>query len=370
MCRCNHALAMTLAAFVLICSGSDVYSAETSADPTDIELKSGGPIAFGPHGLFLLSDPMAGKIYAIETGDTEGSVEGVAVEVKDIRTKIAASMGTKSDDVRVNDLAINPINGNAYLSVTRGSGANEVSAVFVVNAKSREISPYKLTDLKFTEAELSNVPESAKSRRGDPRLEAITDMAFINDQIYVAGLSNEEFASKLRAIPYPFGEVNNGASIEIYHGAHGQFETRSPIRTFASYMIDDEINLLAAYTCTPLVRIPIGELTPESKVKGTTIAELGNRNRPLDMVVYKKDGKDFAIMANSSRGVMKIDLAEAGKQESIDKPVTGGGTAGIKYETIKTLEGVMQLDALNATHCVVLIRSEDGKEHLQTIELP
>ena len=38
--------------------------------------------------------------------------------------------------------------------------------------------------------------------------------------------------------------------------------------------------IIAAYTCTPLVRIP-----PPScawvKVRGTTIAELGNRNQPL-----------------------------------------------------------------------------------------
>jgi hypothetical protein len=36
---------------------------------------------------------------------------------------------------------------------------------------------------------------------------------------------------------------------------------------------------------------------------GTTIAELGNRNRPTDMIVYRKGGKDYLLIANTSRGV-------------------------------------------------------------------
>ena len=32
--------------------------------------------------------------------------------------------------------------------------------------------------------------------------------------------------------PFPFKTADNGTSVEIYHGAHGQFETRSPVRTF------------------------------------------------------------------------------------------------------------------------------------------
>ncbi len=54
-------------------------------------------------------------------------------------------------------------------------------------------------------------------------------------------------------------------------------------------------HVLAAYTCTPLVKFPLSDLKPGEKVKGTTIAELGNRNRPLDMIVYQKDGKDYVL---------------------------------------------------------------------------
>ncbi len=347
-----------------------VFASQTNqrADADELKLTSAGPIAFGPDGLLLVSDPMAATIYAVETGDTEGSTEGVKVDVDDVRAKVAAMMGTEAKDVRINDLAVNPVNGRSYLSVSRGSGEKEVSTVLVVDPKTKEISEFDFAGKTFTKTEIANAAENKKARRGNARLQSITDMAFIEGQIYVAGLSNEEFASNLRAIAYPFKENNNGCSIEIYHGAHGKFETRSPIRTFAAMKVDDEVNLLAAYTCTPLVRIPVGQLKPESKVKGTTIAELGNRNHPLDMVVYKKDNKDFALMANSHRGVMKIDLTTANSQAPITEPISG--KAGVPYETIESLKGVMQLDGLNSTHGVILVRDKDGKESLKTIVLP
>ena len=356
--------ASAICAFVLTTFGASSLSAD------EMKLKSAGPIAFGPNGLLLVSDPMEAKIYAIETGDTEGSTDGVTIEIDDLRSKIASMMGAKPEQIRINDLAVNPINGRPYLSVTRGSGADEVSVILSVDPKSKEMSVFDMASKKSTHTLLPNPVASKQSRRGNQRLQAITDMAFIDNQIYVAGLSNEEFASNLRAINYPFKDTNDGASIEIYHGAHGKFETRAPIRTFAAMEIEDEVNLLAAYTCTPLVRIPLGQLKPKAKVKGTTIAELGNWNRPLDMVVYKKDDKNYALMANSHRGVMKIDLSKAGSQAAITEPVKKGGIEGVKYETVKDLKNVVQLDGLSKTHGVVLIRSEDGKESLKTIALP
>ena len=65
------------------------------------------------------------------------------------------------------------------------------------------------------------------------------------------------------------------------------------------------------------MKFPVAELKPGSKVKGTTIAELGNHNRPLDMVVYNKDGKDWILMSNSARGLIKVDLANVDKSEGI-----------------------------------------------------
>src|SRR5262249_40430527 len=141
---------------------------------------------------------------------------------------------------------------------------------------------------------------------GSPRSQSITDLAYTDGRLFLAGLSNEEFSSRLLAIPFPFENSVDGAAVEIYHGSHGRFETPSPVRTVVAYQIHNEPYLLAAYTCTPLVKVPVAQLKAGAHVKGTTIAELGNRNNPLDMVVYQKGGKDYLLLANSSRGVMKI----------------------------------------------------------------
>jgi len=63
-------------------------------------------------------------------------------------------------------------------------------------------------------------------------LESITDIGFLEDRVLIAGLSNEEFASTLRDVRFPFTKVAGGTSVEIYHGAHGKFETRAARRTF------------------------------------------------------------------------------------------------------------------------------------------
>ncbi len=207
-------------------------------------------------------------------------------------------------------------------------------------------------------------------RGEDPRTAAITDLAYVDGRVFLAGLSNEEFSSRLIAIPFPFSsEGIDGAAIQIYHGAHGRFETQSPVRTFVAYKIQNEPYLLAAYQCTPLVKMPVAELKAGAHVKGTTIAELGNRNRPLDMIVYQKDGKDYLLMANSARGVMKIPTEGAGSAESITHQVTGGGTKGLEYDTIGSLKGVVQLDQLDDHHAVILVH-EGNDLNLKTIDLP
>ena len=110
-------------------------------------------------------------------------------------------------------------------------------------------------------------------------------------------------------------------------------------------------------------------LSAGNKVLGTTIAELGNRNRPIDMVVYQKDGKDFLLMSNTDRGVMKIPTATFATEAPITARVPTG-TAGVKYETVASMTGIEQLDLLDATRTIVIARGTDGSRSLQIVILP
>ena len=151
---------------------------------------------------------------------------------------------------------------------------------------------------------------------------------------------------------------------------HGKLETRSPVRTFVPYMIGGDPALLAAYTCTPLVRIKMSDLLAGDKVEGTTIAELGNRNRPLDMIVYQKDGADYLLIANSARGIMKVPTTGFAEATAIVERVARGETAGVPYETISGLSGVVQLDKLDASHAVIMVLTEEGRADVRVIPLP
>ncbi len=326
------------------------------------EIKSAGPIAFGPDGVLFIADTQSATIFAVATGDTKPA-NGTFKNIDGIDEKVASLLGTKAADIQIADLAVNPSSQNVYLSVARGKGPDAVPVFLRVSPEG--IKEVSLKEVKFSKATLPN-PVTGNAQR---RQEAITDLAFVKGKVIVAGLSNEEFASRLRVIPFPFSDSDKGTGVEIYHGAHGALETRSPVRTFVAYDIKGEDHLLAAYTCTPLVKFPVADLKPGANIKGTTVAEMGSGNRPLDMITYKKDGKDYLLIANNRRGVMKMATDGIDKVEAITQRIGGGGTAGQKYETIASLKGVEQLDKLSDTQALVLVRGPAGV-NLEAVPLP
>lgn len=325
------------------------------------DLQSIGPIAFGPDGILFLSDPKGAAIFAIDSGDDHAATHADGLDLAAVDAKVAALLGTTADKILINDMAVNPLTGKVYFSVSRGLGPDATPVLMRV-LRSGKIEQVSLEGIHFSKAELPNPPESRR------RLESITDIAYLHGRVFIAGLSNEEFASKLRSIQFPFAGVAGGASIEIFHSAHGRYETRSPVRTFANYQIGDEAYLLAAYTCTPLVKIPINKLDSGEKIVGTTVAELGNRNRPLDMFVYNKGGRDYILMANSSRGMMKITTEKIGTIPGLTERVSG--KAGLTYETLAGLDSVMQLDRLDENRALMLVKADQDQLNLQTMALP
>lgn len=345
---------------------ADLDAALDSGTP---QLLSAGPLVFGPEGILFIGDSQGAAIFALATEDSEDRGEmHKPIDVAGIDGRIAALAGTTPDQIRIHDLAVNPASGQAYLSASRGQGPEAVPLLVRVDSAAR-VEVLSLQNVRFAKAALTHVPDpEATGRRGRPmRRESITDLAFVDDTLLVTGLSNEEFSSRLRTLPFPFSDVDPGTTVEIYHGSHGRWETNAPVRAFVKYDIKAEPYVLAAYTCTPLVKFPLSELKSGAKLVGTTVAELGNRNRPLDMVVYQKNGQDFLLMANSSRGVMKVDLSEVDSIEGITQRIAT--TAGLDFETVSDLEGVEQLDLLDKNQALILVKAETGHD-LKTVALP
>ena len=349
-----------LAAALLLAAAAPGRAADGLTKGTP-DLKSAAALAFGPKGLLFVGDAAGAAIFAIDTGDATPA-GNKPLNVEKLDAKIAAALGVTEKDVRINDVRVNPASGNVYVALARGTGAGTAALAKV--ARDGTVTAFALKDVPFAKVSLPN--PSTAAPKGGGASEVITQMAFVDGKLFVAGLSSEQFASTLRVIPFPFQDADKGAGIEIYHAAHNAVETKAPIRTFVPYKVGAAETIIASYTCTPLVKIPVSDLTAGAKVKGTTIAELGNRNKPLDMIVYTKGGQDYILMANSARGVMKIPTAGIDTAAPITTAVKGGGTAGVKAETVKELTDVVQLDKLDDGHALVLLKSGD----LKTVPLP
>lgn len=350
----------------LLVSMSAAFGAEWGLKEGTPELKSAGSLAFGPDGILFVGDSKSATVFAIGTGDTKGNPAKVELNVSGLNTKVAETLGVNADKITISDLAVNPLTGNVFLSVSKAG-----SAALIKIAADGKLSQVSLQKVPMQKIELPNAPEDKEvvTKRGpsNPRGDSITDIAYAEGKVYVSGVAGGS-PSNVREIPFPFTDANAGTSVEIYHGAHGRLEDNAVVRTFLPINIDGEASLLAGFTCTPLVKFPVSSLKPGEKTRGTTVAELGNRNKPLDMIVYTKDGKDFLLMANSARGVMKITTEGITKNAGINSPVSG--TAGQTFETIKELEGVVQLDKLNSSHAVIVTQSASGSQDLRTIALP
>ena len=344
-----------------------------------VQLKSAGALAFGPEGILFVGDSVGGAVAEVDTNDHASAAHASGLNIEGVDTKIAALVGVTPDQIAINDVKVNPISHNVYLSVTRGRGPDATPLIVRADAAG-SLALLPLDNIKHASVNLTDAPEANPSARQDPRMMTITDMSYVNGNLMVAGLSNEEWSSSLRSIPVPFKSAAKGAEVQIWHSSHGRYETQSPVRTFVPYSIEGENYILAAYTCTPLVKIPVKALNPGEKVKGVTIADLGAGNQPLDMVPYRKEGHDFILIANSSRGLVKLKADAMGNYAAIDSPTKVDGPAGVPYDKLD-LKNVQQLASYDSSNAVVLIAQPGagpafnpgkpvGPMTLRTIALP
>ena len=350
------------------------------------EFKHIGKLAFGPEGVIFAADGQEVTITALQLGERmAGGVPGTQ-DVPAIDGKIAGLLGIDAENLLITDMVVDPNTRNTYISVMRGLGAGAAPVLLRVDGAG-EIEVISFDEVEYTRIGVPNPPPAATplvladgrsipvpnypdavDPAGLMGVQTITHMAFIEGNLFVSGLSNEEFASKMRVIPYPFRTANEGTSVEIYHGSHGQLETFSPVFTFVPYEIDGEPSIVASYLCTPLVKFPVSALEPGGKIQGTTIAEFGNRNRPIDMIVYEKDGQDYLLLSNNQRGVMKVPTEPFAEAAPIDDYVPD--TGGVPFETIESMAGVRQLDLLDASHAMLLLENPGGGFDLEAAALP
>ena len=278
-----------------------------------VDLRSAGPITFGPAGILFLADNAAATVLAVDVADPGPAGGSEPFDLADVDARVGSFLGCEPADVVIKDMAVHPQSHNVYLSVQRGHGAAAQAVLMRISRLDGSVTDVPLEDVPVAAAAIGDAPAEDDERlditlplgdegeelqvgerkirilRRPIRTSTVTDMAYVDGTLLIAGLSNEEFSSRLRRIPFPFRAGVTGSSLEIFHVSHGKWETAAPIRAFVPY--DGGASILASYTCTPVVHFPLADLTDGAKAVGRTVAELGAVNQPLDMVSFDQDGR-------------------------------------------------------------------------------
>lgn len=342
-------------------------------DPPAVELASAGALEFGPNGVLFVGDSHGSQLVAIETGDVDPPGDPMSVAyVEELDVDLAALLGTEPQQIVINDMAVNPLSQNIYLSVHVGRSIDPQAAIVRYDRDTGALAPLDLTSLDMSVMALPNAPafEDTLQYGQSMRTLTITDLTYYGGEVLVAGVSNQEFASTLRRVTYPFAGTMSVSSVEIFHTAHNQQETRAPIVTSLVQEIAGVPYLIAAYTCTPLARFPLADLVDGAHVVGDTIAELGFGNAPVDMLVYQNPamlgGGERLLVTNDQRSAVSVSTEMLGDAPALTTPVMGA-TAGLD-QFVLPLSGALHTDQLNEQLTVAVRRNvQTGDLHLMSL---
>lgn len=347
-------------------------------------LQSAGVLAFNDGNVLFVGDSKAGVVHAFDLGpeilEDQSNFQLGRAQTFEGRTilngldiEIGALLGVPAADVVINDLVVHKPTKQIFLSVQRGHGPDAEAVIVKVDHGALEVVDLATAD--HSSQSVGPVPTDTTLEFGQPlNALAITDIDFYKGEIFVAGVSNEEFSSKLRRMPFPFTDAVSTSSIEIWHAVHAQYETRAPIITQTIVELNGEPTLIAIYACTPIVRIPLAELTDGAQVRGTMIGEMGFGNTPIDIVSFTNawDGSDNVLVTNSNRSSAQIALPALAGADAMPhgegvKPVFA--VAGVAQFPLP-LSGVLHLDTVDDTWAVAVRQSPEDPRNIQLHTLP
>jgi hypothetical protein len=327
-----------------------------------VNAKSLGAMTFGPNNVLFLADNDAESVYAVELADA-GKNAG-SIDIAGIDSRIAQALGTTADQIAIADMAVHPASHNVYITVTRGKGADAKPVLVRVTSDAKEpISVVSLDNINHSAAKIDNAPAAGTGPR-DPHRSTITDLAFADGHLWIAGLSNEQFSSAFRKVSFPFSSAKEATTtLQIYHVSHRRSETQAPVMTFAPTKINGTLYMLAAYTCTPVVAFDANTLKDGQAVVGRTVAELGAGNQPADIISYTMNGKGYVLVANRTHPMMKLSSDEIAGAPALTTP----DNEGIARKPVSAPGAVVQLADYDANNVIVVQKAAAGGFDLKTI---
>jgi hypothetical protein len=292
-------------------------------------LKSIQAIAFGPENILFIGDNTGSMVYAIEINDRKNTSK-INFNINNITAKIGAVMGASAIEIKILDMAVNPVSKNVFFAVSRENRGTTKSALFVLSDKG--LQEFSLTNVNFSKNKIDNSPKASAKFWGQPsKSYTITDLHYVNGSVIVSGLSNEEFSSGLRKIAFPFNKGVVTTNVQAYHVTHAANETYAPIYRFLPVKLENQWTIVAGYMCTPLVTFKLNELDGNNKLVGKTIAEIGAGNAPTGIISYKYKNEDYVLVGNNRYSLTRFKGKDILNAKEIKRP---SRKKGVQRKTI------------------------------------
>lgn len=359
-------LAARAASVLLLGALSAAHAATTPA------IQSATKLTFADANTLFVADWKGARIYALPVA-TPAKTVGKPFNLKDVQAPIAKALGVAPSALRFEDLAVQPDSEVAYVSVTvqgvKGKASPAIVSIDAAGKVTRVDLGKATSSAAITDAPAADL---AFWRDLPAQTLTVTDMRFYQNKLYVAGLSNRSFASTLRVYDYPFSGKAQATTIEMYHPVHNQVETRAPIRSMTVMTIAGEPTLVAAYTCTPLVMIPLKDLKDGAHIAAKTVGELGWGSAPNGLVSFKQGDTEFALLVNSSRSADLLSAAELTAGAAAPGLNTPIEVPAKPYSGVKALmtpmSAALRIDNLNPQQLLAL-RRDDASGQMQLVSV-
>ena len=357
------------------------FTSGAFAQDAALDLKFAGALEFSDTGTLFVGDNYNGAIYAFDMSDGAAPTQVAPVNIGDIDVKIADTLGVPKSALAINDMSVHPITAEIYISVSRSGNFKSAPAIMKV-AQDASISMLDLASVPFEVQALDHYPDQETTfsprglGQGEPLIRdiakgeitlsslAIMDMEYHEGELFVAGVAFDNFLSTLRRMSYPFDGSQSAANVEMYHISHDQFETRAPIRAMSIQKVDGKTQLVAAYTCSPIVLLDLEEIVDGAKISARTLMDYGN-GQPLDLVSYSAQGEEMLFLTSNSRSPHVIpvsslndaqtytigDLPEGGKSDMMPIMPVGDTGKAVMFDGMS-----LQIDNLGDALFVSLTR--------------
>ena len=172
-----------------------------AANASAADIKSISRLAAGPGNVLFVADWKAARVHAITLPGAPQRPTGTAFNILDLETLLSKQVGGAK--VTVEDMVVRPGTAEVYVAISYGAAKTPALIAVTNDRKARrvDLKAAKSTSIALRDAPTSNYKFWSETPE---RSFTVTDMKWRDGEIFIAGLSNQDFASTLRRVNYPF----------------------------------------------------------------------------------------------------------------------------------------------------------------------